>query len=57
MSTRKSKSKSVKKGTKKAKRAPSAWNKLVMSVYKEMKAKNKDVKFGDALKEAAKRRK
>jgi hypothetical protein len=44
------------KGTRKGKRAPSAWNKLVMKVYKEMKAKDKNVKFGDALKAAAKRK-
>jgi hypothetical protein len=50
-------SKSAKKSTKKAKRAPSEWNKLVMAVYKEMKAANKNVKFGDALTEAAKRKK
>jgi len=55
-STRSSK-KSAKKGTKKGKRAPSEWNKLVMKVYKEMKAANKNVSFSDALKEAAKRKK
>jgi hypothetical protein len=55
-STRRSK-RSAKKSTKKGKRAPSEWNKLVMEVYKEMKAANKNVKFGDALKEAAKRKK
>ena len=48
-------SKKARKGTRKGKRAPSAWNKLVMKVYKEMKAKDKNVKFGDALKAAAKR--
>jgi hypothetical protein len=49
-------SKKARKGTRKGKRAPSAWNKLVMKVYKEMKAKDKNVKFGDALKAAAKRK-
>jgi len=41
-----------KKGTRK----PSAWNKLVMKVYKEMKAKDKKTSFSDALKEASKRK-
>ena len=45
------------KGTRKAgKRALSPWNKLVMKVYKEMKAKDKSIKFGDALKAASKRK-
>jgi hypothetical protein len=44
------------KGTRKLNKKASAWNKLVMQVYKEMKAKNKDVKFGDALKEASRRK-
>ena len=39
------------------KRAPSEWNLAVMRVYKELKAKKPDVKFGDALKEASKRKK
>ena len=47
----------AKKGTRKAgKRALSPWNKLVMKVYKEMKAKDKSIKFGDALKAASKRK-
>jgi len=56
--TRRSKksAKSARKGTKKGKRAPSKWNMLVMKVYKEMKAKDKNVSFGDALKEASSRR-
>lgn len=53
--TRRSK-KSARKGTKKGKRAPSKWNMLVMKVYKEMKAKDKNVSFGDALKEASRRK-
>lgn len=57
-STRRSKksAKSSRKGTKKGKRAPSKWNMLVMKVYKEMKAKDKNVSFGDALKEASRRK-
>jgi hypothetical protein len=37
-------------------RKPSEWNKLVMKVYKEMKAKDKNTSFSDALKEASKRK-
>ncbi len=33
------------------------WREGVMRVYKEMKAKNADTKFGDALKEASRRKK
>ena len=55
MATRRASRKS--KGTRKAgKRALSPWNKLVMKVYKEMKAKDKSIKFGDALKAASKRK-
>ena len=53
--TRRSKS-SSKKGTRKGKRAPSKWNLHVMKVYKEMKSKDKNVSFGDALKEASRRK-
>jgi hypothetical protein len=34
----------------------SAWNKKVMEVYREMKRKNPNVKLGDAMKEAARRK-
>lgn len=44
------------KGTRKLNKKASAWNKLVMKVYKEMKAKDKSIKFGDALKAASKRK-
>jgi hypothetical protein len=44
-------------GSRKGKRAPSAWNKLVMSVYAELKKKDKKVSFSDALKEASRRKK
>ena len=54
--TRKSKGSKKVKGTRKGKRALTPWNKHVMKVYKEMKAKDKNVKFGDALKAAAKRK-
>ena len=44
---------SGRKGTRKL----SSWNLLVMKVFKEMKAKNKNASFSDALKEASKRKK
>lgn len=55
-STRKSRSKGM-KATRKGKRAPSAWNKLVMSVFAELKKKDKSASFKDALKEASRRKK
>ena len=42
-----------KKGTRKL----SSWNMLVMKTFKELKAKNKNASFSDALKEASKRKK
>ena len=42
-----------KKGTRKA----SSWNMAVKRVYDEMKRKDRNAKFGDALKEASKRKK
>lgn len=39
--------------TRKLSKGASDWNKAVMRVYKEMKAANKDTKFGDALKRAS----
>lgn len=35
-------------------RAPSKWNKHLMSVYRQMKSKNKNIKLSDAMKEARK---
>ena len=35
-------------------RKPTAWQIYSMKVYKEMKAKDPKVKFGEALKQAAK---
>lgn len=37
-----------------AKRKPTEWNKFSMKVYKEMKAKDPEVKFSEALKKAGK---
>jgi hypothetical protein len=54
--TRKSKGSKKAKGTRKGKRALTPWNKLVMKVYHEMKAKDKNTKFSAALKAAAKRK-
>ena len=60
MNTRKADRKS-KRGTRKqcggSKRAPTEWTRLVTATYKELKAKNPNAKLGDAMKEAAKRRK
>lgn len=39
--------------TRKMPKGASDWNKLVMKVYKEMKAKDKNVKLGAAMKRAA----
>ena len=53
--SRKTSRKSPRKSKKrKAGKKASAWNKYMMSVYREMKKKNKDVKLGAAMKEAAK---
>jgi hypothetical protein len=38
-------------------KGPSDWNKKVMGVYAEMKKKNKEASFRDALVEASKRKK
>jgi hypothetical protein len=39
------------------KRKPSPWNTLVKKVFQEMRRKDKNASFGDALKEASKRKK
>jgi hypothetical protein len=39
------------------KRKASPWNKMVKSVFDEMRRKNKSASFGDALKEASRRKK
>lgn len=39
------------------KRKASPWNKMVKKVFDEMRRKNKDASFGDALKEASRRKK
>ena len=45
------------KGGAKKTRKLSSWNLLVMKTFKEMKAKDKNVSFSDALKEASRRKK
>ena len=52
--------KGSRKGTRKmsgGKRKASPWNKMVKSVFEEMRRKNKSASFGDALKEASRRKK
>ncbi len=43
--------------TRKMSKGADKWRESVMRVYKEMKAKNKDASFRDALKEASRRKK
>jgi hypothetical protein len=52
--SRKVSRKSGRKGTRKS---GSDWNKKVMAVYKELKAKNKNTRLGDAMREASARKK
>lgn len=49
--------KSPRKTQKGGKRAASPWNKFVKKTYDEMKRKDANASFGDALKEASKRKK
>ena len=44
-------------GKRKLSKGASDWNKLVMKVHAERKAKDPDAKFSDTLKEASKRKK
>jgi hypothetical protein len=45
------------KSSRKMSKGASSWNQLVMKVYKELKAKNKNVKLGEAMREASRRKK
>ena len=54
---RKTNSKRKTNKTHKTSNGANTWREGVMRVYKEMKAKNANIKFGDALKEASKRKK
>jgi hypothetical protein len=57
--SRAQKSKKAQKGkkTRKMAKGPSDWNKKVMMIYRQMKQKDKNVKFGAAMKEASPRKK
>lgn len=44
------------KKTRKLGKKASNWNKLVMEVYRELKKKNPATKLGDAMREAARRK-
>ena len=46
-----------KRKTRKMSKGADTWREGVMRVYKEMKSKDANTKFGDALKEASKRKK
>lgn len=54
--SKKSKKSKKSKGKKKSrkKRPPSAWQKHLMNVFREMKSKDKSIKLGDAMREAKK---
>ena len=43
-----------KKKSKGKKRPPTAWQKHLMKVFREMKSKDKSIKLGDAMREAKK---
>lgn len=45
------------KGSRKGNPAMREWNKKVMGVYKELKAKNPNTKLGEAMREASLRKK
>jgi hypothetical protein len=47
----------AKKSHRKSTRKASSWNMAVKRVYQEMKRKNRNASFGDALKEASRRKK
>jgi len=61
MATTRRNRKSTRKASRKTqnggKRALTPWNKLVKRTYDEMKRKDRKATFGDALKEASKRKK
>ena len=55
--SRKASRKASRKTMRGGKRVASAWNKAVKRVYEEMKRKDRNASFGDALKEASRRKK
>lgn len=50
-------SRKVSRKQKGGKRAASSWNKAVKRVFEEMRRKDRNASFGDALKEASRRKK
>lgn len=54
---RRNKTRGGKRGTRKMSKGADAWRESVMRVYKELKTKDSNAKFSDALKEASKRKK
>lgn len=58
MATRRARGASRKAGkkTRKIGRKAGEWSKKVMAVYRELKAKRKDVRLMDAMKEASRRK-
>ena len=57
MATRRNRKGASRKTLSGGKRKASPWNKFVKRVYEEMKRKDSKAAFGDALKEASKRKK
>jgi hypothetical protein len=47
----------IKGGSRKTKRKASSWNKAVKRVYEEMKRKNRNATFGEAMRVASQRKK
>lgn len=56
MASRKASRKSGRKGTRKMGKKVSKWTAFVKKIYGEMKRKNPNVKLGDAMKEASRRK-
>jgi len=57
MATRRNRKSASRKTQNGGKRKASPWNKFVKKVFEEMRKKDKKASFGDALKEASKRKK
>jgi len=57
MATRRNRKSASRKTQSGGKRKASPWNKFVKKVFEDMRKKDKKASFGDALKEASKRKK
>jgi hypothetical protein len=57
MATRRNRKSASRKTQNGGKRKASPWNKFVKKVFDEMRSKDKKASFGDALREASKRKK